>query len=80
MTVLILSAMVASWHPAGAALMTEDRSGTLSCNPAQASINRVERMCSSSRHVVVGPGDSRQVWPRERSTVVGKPGVVQGAG
>ena len=32
MTVLILSAMVASWHPTGATLV-EGRSGTLSCNP-----------------------------------------------
>ena len=33
-TVLILSAMVGSWHPTGASL-AEGRSGTLSCNPAQ---------------------------------------------
>ena len=32
-TVLILSVMVAGWHPTGATLV-EGRSGTLSCNPA----------------------------------------------
>ena len=33
-TVLLVSAMVASWHPTGAAL-AEGRSRTSSCNPAQ---------------------------------------------
>ena len=33
-TIVMLSAMVASWHPTGATL-AEGRSGTLSCNPSQ---------------------------------------------
>ena len=48
-TVLIFSAMVASWHPTGVTL-AEGRSGTLSCNPslaAQLSVLILTRMFSS---------------------------------
>ena len=43
-TVVILNAMVASWHPIGAALV-EGQSGTLSFNPAQ-SLNHTTTMPS----------------------------------
>ena len=49
-TILILSAVVVSWHPTGATLAAEGRSGTLSCNPAQADL---VTCCSGTEAVLV---------------------------